>query len=85
MVTRRCILAKLSEVTADRYRELIEQGAGALVILLPESLTSSPQDVLNVSSFVEIQSLHYYYSSFFFSPKRHVVCEEVDVVLFCLK
>ncbi|XP_063955677.1 BOS complex subunit ncln-like [Lytechinus pictus] len=47
MVTRRCILARLSEVTADRYRELIEQGAGALVILLPESLTSAPQDVLN--------------------------------------
>lgn len=47
MVTRRCILAKLSEVTADRYRELIEQAAGALIILLPESITSSPQAVLD--------------------------------------
>eukprot|EP00057_Strongylocentrotus_purpuratus_P017037 XP_011671511.1 PREDICTED: nicalin-1 [Strongylocentrotus purpuratus] len=47
MVTRRCVLAKLSEMTADRYKELKEQGAGALVILLPESLNSSPQDVLN--------------------------------------
>ncbi|XP_071485217.1 BOS complex subunit NCLN-like [Diadema antillarum] len=55
MVTRRCILARLSEVTAERYRELIEQGAGSLVILLPEVLSSAPKEVVN--QWMELEAL----------------------------
>lgn len=34
-VTRRCILAKLKDLSMEKYRELVSNGAGALVILLP--------------------------------------------------
>lgn len=44
MVTRRCVLARLKEVTGAKYRELIEQKAGGLLILLPENLSTMSAD-----------------------------------------
>ncbi|XP_074650929.1 BOS complex subunit ncln-like [Tubulanus polymorphus] len=35
VLTRRCVLAKLKELTLDRFRDLKNVGAGALVVLLP--------------------------------------------------
>jgi hypothetical protein len=40
MVTRRCILARLIEVTGAKYRELVEQKAGGLLILLSSAAKS---------------------------------------------
>lgn len=39
MVTRRCILARLKEFTGAKYRELVEQKAGGLLIILPQNLS----------------------------------------------
>lgn len=38
MLTRRCAVAKLQDVTMPKYRELMVQNAGALLIILPENL-----------------------------------------------
>ena len=40
MVTRRCIVTRLKEMTGAKYRELTEQKAGGLLILLPMNLSS---------------------------------------------
>ena len=48
MLTRRCILTRLSDLTADRYRDIIEQSAGALLVLLPQNLSSLAQEVIQV-------------------------------------
>jgi len=39
-VTRRCIVAKLAEITSQRVRELALQNAGGLLVLLPENMSS---------------------------------------------
>ncbi|KAL4227382.1 hypothetical protein ACF0H5_012824 [Mactra antiquata] len=44
MVTRRCVLSRLKEVTGAKYRELVEQKAGGLLILLPQNLSSLTTD-----------------------------------------
>lgn len=46
MLTRRCILTRLSDLTAERYRDIIEQSAGALLVLLPQNFSSLPQEVI---------------------------------------
>jgi len=44
MVTRRCILARLKDVTGAKYREMVEQKAGGLIVLLPFNLTNMAAD-----------------------------------------
>ncbi|XP_041365252.1 nicalin-1-like [Gigantopelta aegis] len=39
MLTRRCVVAQLREVTMPKFRDLLTQNAGALLILLPEILS----------------------------------------------
>lgn len=48
MLTRRCILTRLADLTAERYRDIIEQSAGALLVLLPQNFSSLPQEVIQV-------------------------------------
>jgi len=38
MLTRRCAVAKLQDVTMPKYRELMIQNAGALLVILPQNL-----------------------------------------------
>jgi hypothetical protein len=47
MLTRRCVLTKLKELTIEKFREMLTQGAGALVIMLParESMTEEEKEV----------------------------------------
>ncbi|GFO13534.1 nicalin [Plakobranchus ocellatus] len=40
MLTRRCAVAKLQDVTMPKYRDLMTQNAGALLVILPNNLTS---------------------------------------------
>ncbi|XP_064621002.1 BOS complex subunit ncln-like isoform X2 [Lineus longissimus] len=48
MLTRRCVLTKLKELTIEKFREMLTQGAGALVVMLPqrESLTEEEKEHL---------------------------------------
>lgn len=38
--TRRCVVARLSELTHTHYQDVLHQGAGGLLILLPSNFTS---------------------------------------------
>ncbi|XP_077869611.1 BOS complex subunit NCLN-like isoform X2 [Saccoglossus kowalevskii] len=46
VATRRCVITRLTELTMDRYRELLEQAAGALLVLIPSSLSSMSENEL---------------------------------------
>lgn len=48
-VPRRCLIAKLSELSAERYQELVSESAGALVVLIPQNFSAMPQEGLKVS------------------------------------
>ena len=46
--TRKCIIAKLKELTIDKYKEMVQQSAGGLLILLPtqiDDLNKEEQEV----------------------------------------
>jgi len=49
MVTRRCIISRLKEVTGAKYRDLIDQKAGGLLILLPQELQKMSADLKEVT------------------------------------
>ena len=38
-VTRRCIVVKIGELVYDRFREILEQGAGSILVLLPRNIS----------------------------------------------
>ncbi|KAK3096731.1 hypothetical protein FSP39_002763 [Pinctada imbricata] len=40
MITRRCIVARLQEISISKYRDLVQENAGALLILIPADLGS---------------------------------------------
>lgn len=40
MLARRGVLVKIADLTTAKYRDIISQGAGGLIILLPERLYS---------------------------------------------
>ena len=43
--TRRCIMSRLAELSADKFRDMVSQNAGALLVLLPKQLHQlSPED-----------------------------------------
>ena len=48
VLTRRCIITKLADLTAVRYRDMMEQSAGGLLILIPKELSTLPQEVIKV-------------------------------------
>ena len=50
VLTRRCVLARLQDLTVDRFRELIAQGAGAVLILLPRNMSHVLQQSVEVSA-----------------------------------
>ena len=44
MLTRRCAVAKLQDVTMPKYRDLMTQNAGALLVILPQDMASLPDE-----------------------------------------
>ena len=44
LYTRRCVVAKLSELSIEKIRELVSNNAGALVVLLPMDLSKFGTD-----------------------------------------
>ena len=40
MLTRRCVVAKLSDLTLEKFKEATTQGAGGLLLLMPQDMTS---------------------------------------------
>ena len=50
MYTRRCVIAKLKELTVEKYKGLMSQAAGALVVILPQSLQELSEEDKTVSN-----------------------------------
>ena len=48
-VIRKCVVARLGEVTLSSYRNLMDQNAGALLILLPAELGNLSSELREVS------------------------------------
>uniref|UniRef100_A0AAR2K8L1 BOS complex subunit NCLN n=1 Tax=Pygocentrus nattereri TaxID=42514 RepID=A0AAR2K8L1_PYGNA len=45
-LTRRCVIMKLPDFTAERYLEAKRQNAAAVLILLPQNISTVPEDVI---------------------------------------
>lgn len=43
-VARRCVIARLVDLTPSHYHRVVSQGAAALLILLPANLTALTED-----------------------------------------
>ena len=41
--TRRCVLARLRELTVDKFKDMVSQNAAALLVLLPQDLNALEQ------------------------------------------
>ena len=39
VLTRRCVVAKLREVTIDKFKDMVLQSAGGLIIMLPTNMS----------------------------------------------
>ena len=52
VVTRRCVLAKLKELTIEKYRDIVSQSTGGILVLLPKNLAALPQEEQEVMTFL---------------------------------
>ena len=49
MLTRRCVVTRLSDLTIERFKEAIQSlGAGAMVILLPKNTSIASLEQMEV-------------------------------------
>ncbi|OXB66657.1 UNVERIFIED_CONTAM: hypothetical protein H355_012512 [Colinus virginianus] len=53
VLSRRCVMMRLLDFSYEQYQKALRQSAGAVVIILPRSISSVPQDV--VKQFMEIE------------------------------
>ena len=52
MLTRRCVVARLQDVTMPKFRDLMSNNAGALLVLLPQDLSQLSPEEREVLSFL---------------------------------
>lgn len=55
LLTRRCIVVRLGELTLERYAMLIDQNIGALLVILPVDLGNMSEELKEVRYY----KLHY--------------------------
>ena len=48
VLTRRCVIMKVSDLTTEKYLEAQRQNAAAVFILLPQNTSNLPLDVVQV-------------------------------------
>nr|XP_020649849.1 nicalin isoform X2 [Pogona vitticeps] len=53
VLSRRCVMMRLVDFSYEQYQKALRQSAGAVVIILPQSMSSVPQDVIR--QFMEIE------------------------------
>lgn len=51
LILRRCIFVRLAELTIEKFQSLINNGAGAVVVLLPSEFQTSPIENREVMPF----------------------------------
>ncbi|XP_067231086.1 protein FAM219A isoform X1 [Chanodichthys erythropterus] len=57
VLTRRCVIMKLPDFTTERYLEAKKQNAAAVLILLPQNISSVPEDIVQRFMVAESQVL----------------------------
>lgn len=61
-LTRRCVIMKLSDFTVDNFLETKRQNAAAVLILIPQNISTVSDDIIQVVSFLQPSSdLHVLY------------------------
>lgn len=50
VLSRRCVMMRLMDFSYEQYQKALRQLAGAVVIILPQTMSSVPQDVIRVST-----------------------------------
>lgn len=50
VLSRRCVMMRLVDFSYEQYQKALRQSAGAVVIILPRSISSVPQDVVRVNT-----------------------------------
>uniref|UniRef100_A0A4W3GS89 BOS complex subunit NCLN n=1 Tax=Callorhinchus milii TaxID=7868 RepID=A0A4W3GS89_CALMI len=53
VLSRRCVIMRLAEFSFEKFQEAIRQSAGAVVVILPQNMSTMPQDV--IQQFMEIE------------------------------
>ncbi|XP_078054817.1 BOS complex subunit ncln isoform X3 [Mustelus asterias] len=53
VLSRRCVIMRLAEFSFEKFQDAIRQSAGAVVIILPQNMSTMPQDV--IQQFMEIE------------------------------
>ena len=48
VITRRCVVIKWAELTSEKLLDLVNKGAGAMLILLPRDLSTITDDEIQV-------------------------------------
>ncbi|MBN3274294.1 NCLN protein, partial [Polyodon spathula] len=53
VLSRRCVIMRLVDFSYEKYQKALRQSAGAVVIILPQNMSTMPQDI--VQQFMEIE------------------------------
>nr|XP_057929944.1 BOS complex subunit ncln isoform X3 [Doryrhamphus excisus] len=53
VLSRRCVIMRLADFSYDKYQKALRQSAGAVVIVLPQNMSTMPQDI--VQQFMELE------------------------------
>lgn len=49
MLNRKCVVVRWKDLSSEKFLELIQRGAGALLVLLPQLNAITDEDTINVS------------------------------------
>ncbi|KAM9460951.1 BOS complex subunit ncln isoform 2-T2 [Clarias gariepinus] len=52
VLSRRCVMMRLSDFSYEKYQKALRQSAGAVVIILPKNMSTMPQDIVQ---FMELE------------------------------
>ncbi|XP_043078565.1 nicalin-1 isoform X2 [Puntigrus tetrazona] len=53
VLSRRCVMMRLADFSYEKYQKALRQSAGAVVIILPQNMSTVPQDI--VQQFMELE------------------------------
>ncbi|XP_026054397.1 nicalin-1 isoform X4 [Carassius auratus] len=53
VLSRRCVMVRLADFSYEKYQRALRQSAGAVVIILPQNMSTVPQDM--VQQFMELE------------------------------
>ncbi|XP_042567605.1 nicalin-1-like isoform X2 [Cyprinus carpio] len=53
VLSRRCVMMRLADFSYEKHQKALQQSAGAVVIILPQNMSTMPQDI--VQQFMELE------------------------------